>query len=258
MCCLLTLGVIGAAGASTAGATWMGGPGCGGKIEWRQHPATFPYFCDGAAVVEHVRWSSWGKPTATAHATMNEADLTVGTSVATAPRVHSAVTITASHIETCSGRRAYTSIRIRFDKPHRGPRTLQFGTYLPHCSAGSTPTGASSSLLWTALEGKVWCGPTAPPLRELLCQSKSVPAPPTPADYGDPGFVFLHATGVPQPARVSQLLWHEHQTPTPLAAGATWGSKELQITCRVSESEVRCSNASGNGFTISQTSYTAF
>jgi len=172
MCCLLTLGVIGAAGpagASTAGATWMGGPGCGGKIEWRQHPATFPYFCDGAAVVERVRWSSWGKPTATAHATMDEADLTVGTSVATAPRVHSAVTITASHIEICNGRRAYTSIRIRYDKPHKGSQRLQFGTYLPHCSAGSTPTGASSSLLWTALEGKVVDYQTDPLPTQGLC-----------------------------------------------------------------------------------------
>jgi hypothetical protein len=261
ICCLMTVGVIseaGAAAATTPGTTWMGGPGCGGKIEWRQHPATFPYFCDGAAVVEHVRWSKWGKPTATAHATMNEADLSAGTSVAAAPRVHRAITITASRIEMCSGRRAYTSVRIRLDNPNKGRRVLQFGTFLPHCSATSAPPGASSPLLWTVLEGKVWCGPTAPPLRELLCQSKSVPPPPTPADYGDPGFVFLHTTGQPQPARVSQLLWHEHQTPTPLAAGASWSSTELQITCRVSASNVRCSNASSNGFTITQTGYSAF
>ena len=258
MCCLTTLlGVagpaLGTASANTTGTTWMGGPGCGGKLEWRRHPTSFPYFCDGAAVVERTRWSGWGKPTAKAHATMNEADLTLGTSVAAAPRVRSAVTVTASHIEICSGRRAYTSIRIHYDKPQEGPRTLHLFAYLPHCSAGSTPTGSSSSLLWTALEGKVWCGPVVPPLHELLCQSRSIPPPPTPADYGDPGFVFLKPTGVAQPARVSQLLWHEHLTPTPLATGATWTSKELQITCRVNASDVRCSNASSHGFTITQT-----
>ncbi|MCW3028106.1 MAG: hypothetical protein JWN81_1317 [Solirubrobacterales bacterium] len=59
MCFALLAAVTVAARAAPAGAataTWMGGPGCGGRIEWRQHPAAFPYFCDGAAVIEHVRW----------------------------------------------------------------------------------------------------------------------------------------------------------------------------------------------------------
>jgi hypothetical protein len=244
------------AGASGQG-TWMGGPGCGGRIEWRQHPATFPYFCDGAAVIEHVRWRNWGKATATAHATMNEADLRHGASVGTAPRIHSAITLTATHPETCSGRRAYTSIRIRFDTPHKGPRTLQYPTYLPHCSAGSPPSDSSSPRLWSALEGKVECGPTAPPLAELLCQSRAIPPPPTPGE-GDSGFVFLQATGAATVAQVSQLLWPEYGPFTPLATGATWSNKALQITCNVGANEIRCSNGSGNGFTISQTSYAPF
>jgi hypothetical protein len=82
---------------------------------------------------------------------MNEADLRHGASVGTAPRIHSAITLTATQIEACGGRRAYTSISIRFDKPHKGPRTLQYPTYLPHCSAGSSPSASSSASLWSAL-----------------------------------------------------------------------------------------------------------
>jgi hypothetical protein len=239
--------------------TWMGGPGCGGRVEWRQHPATFPFFCDGAAVVEHARWKNWGKATATARATMNEADLRHGSSVATAPRVHTAIVITATHIESCGGRRAYTSAQVRFYRPHKAPLTSAYPIYLPHCSAGAPPKGAPSERLWSALEGKVECGPTAPPLAELLCQSSAIPPPPnTTPDEGDAGFVFLHATGAPMVARVSQLLWPEPGPFTPLAAGATWSDAALRITCNVAVNEIRCTNASGNGFTISQTSYAPF
>jgi hypothetical protein len=243
------------ASASTSAATWMGGPGCGGSLEWRQHPVAFPYFCDGAALVERARWSNWGNPTATARATMNEADLRHGASVGTAPRIHSAVTLTATHIETCSGRRTYTAISIRFDKPHKGPSTLHYPSYLPHCSAGSPPSN-SSPRLWSALAGKLECGPTAPPLAEFLCQSSAIPPPPT--GEGDAGFVFLQATGAPLVARVGQLLWPEFGPFGPLAVGATWSDKALQITCNVGATDVRCSNGSGNGFTISQTSYAPF
>lgn len=246
-----------AAPAGAAAATWMGGPGCGGRVEWRQHPATFPFFCDGAAVVEHAHWRNWGKATATATATMNEADLRHGSSVATAPRVHTAIAITVTHIETCSGRRAYTSGQVRFYRPHKAPLTSPYGIYLPHCSAGAPPGGSPSPRLWSALEGKVKCGPTAPPLAELLCGSGVIPPPPTPEE-GDPGYVFLQATGAPTVAEVSQLLWPEYGPFTPLAAGSTWSDPTLQITCNIGESQVRCSNGSGNGFTIGQTSYTPF
>jgi len=251
---------VASAGAATA--TWMGGPGCGGRVEWRQHPRTFPFFCDGAAEVEGARWKNWGNATATAHATMNEADLRHGSSVGTAPRVHTAITITATNIQTCSGRRAYTSAKIRFHPSHKAPFTSPYAIYLPHCSpvsppTGSAPSGSPSPLLWSALEGTVKCGPTAPPVSEVLCQSRVIPPPPTPRD-GDPGFVFLHATGAPMVTWVSQLLWPTYGPFTPLAAGATWSDPALQITCDIGESEVHCSNGSGNGFTISQTGYTPF
>jgi hypothetical protein len=235
----------------------MGGPVCGGQNEWRQHPVAFPYFCDGAAVIEHARWRGWGKATATAHATMNEADLRHRASVGNAPRIHSAITLTATHIEICSGRRAYTSISIRFGKRHKGPRTLRYPTYLPRCSVESPPNDPSSPRLWSALEGTVECGPTAPPLAELLCQSRVIPPPATPG-VGDPGFVFLKATGTATVARLSQLLWPGYVPVTPLATGATWSDKALQITCTVGPSEIRCSNGTGNGFTVSQTSYAPF
>ena len=115
-------------------------------------------------------------------------------------------------------------------------------------------TRSSSPRLWSALEGKVECGPTAPPLAELLCQSRVIPPPPTSGE-GDSGFVFLQATGAPMVARVSQLLWPEYGPFTPLAAGASWSDKALKITCNVGANEIRCSNGSGNGFAISQTSY---
>src|ERR1041385_2361281 len=119
----LICGACPSLGGASQRATWMGGPGCGGAHEWRQHPVSFPYFCDGAALVERAHGRNWAKATATARATMKEADLGHGASVGTAPRIHSAITVIATHIETCGGRRAYTLVSIRFDKPHRGQRT---------------------------------------------------------------------------------------------------------------------------------------
>ncbi len=129
----LTCGISPTPGAAAAPTTWMGGPGCGGASEWRQHPIAFPYFCDGAAVVEGARWHNWGAATATARATFNEALLSSHNSVASAPRRRSAVTITASHIELCSGRRAYTSIKIHYAVPRNGISTLTLATLLFHC-----------------------------------------------------------------------------------------------------------------------------
>ena len=120
-------------GSAAGQATWMGGPGCGGAKEWRQHPVAFPYFCDGAAVVEGARWRNWGRSTATAQATFNEALLSSHNSVASAPRRRSSVTIAATHIELCSGHRAYTSIKIHYAVPAKGISTLTLPSFLPHC-----------------------------------------------------------------------------------------------------------------------------
>ena len=109
----------------------MAGPGCGGRAEWFQHPAEFPYFCDGAALVEKAHWQSWGGAKAKATATMNEAVLTGHNSVATAPRELSPVTLIASHVERCGSRRVYKSVVIRFDHPDKGsPKTLKLASLL--------------------------------------------------------------------------------------------------------------------------------
>ena len=81
--------------------------------------------------VQRGQWRDWGGPTATARATMNDADLNNHNSVATAPRVRSAVTIVASHTELCKGRRVYSSVVIHFNGPHKGPSTEPDDQYLP-------------------------------------------------------------------------------------------------------------------------------
>lgn len=113
--------------------TWMVGPGCGQR-EWLRHPSTFHYFCDGSAFVEKAHWRHWGKSKAKAKATFDEAVLTSHNSVATAPRRRSAVTVVASHIELCGGRRTYTSVVIRFDKHAAKQGKLTLHGYLPSCS----------------------------------------------------------------------------------------------------------------------------
>jgi hypothetical protein len=143
LCCLMvTLAPWGSSAASErarVSGTWMAGPGCGGAAEWFQHPAEFPYFCDGAAYVEKAQWERWGAARATAEATMNEAVLTGHNNVGTAPRRLSAVTVVASHVERCGSRRVYGSVVIHFDDPRKGsPSTLKLHTYLrcPKPSAG--------------------------------------------------------------------------------------------------------------------------
>lgn len=134
ICCLVASMTIDSSGAAQDNGAWMTGPGCGGRSEWFRRPVTFPYFCDGAAVIEKAKWRHWGQTVTEAHAKFNEAVLTSHNSVGTAPRRTSAVTITASHIKRCGGRRVYSSIVIRYDKPQRGPRTLKLASFLPGCS----------------------------------------------------------------------------------------------------------------------------
>jgi hypothetical protein len=175
----LTCSASPALGGALGQATWMGGPGCGGANEWRQHPVAFPYFCDGTAVVEGARWRNWGRSTATAQATFNEALLSSHNSVASAPRRRSAVTITASHIELCSGRRAYTSIKIRYAAPANGISTLTLPTFLPHCRplAQSGKPGTLHVHEFLSPDRKVWCqiNEFSPPM--VACGTH--PEPPT-------------------------------------------------------------------------------
>lgn len=117
------------AGGRRVDGIWMSGPGCGARKEFFKHPAEFPYFCDGAAIVEKAHWSNWGKPRATATAIFNEADLKHGDSVATAPRLYNPVKIVASHIGLCGDRLAYRSVAIRYVPPVNGVKTLKLGSF---------------------------------------------------------------------------------------------------------------------------------
>lgn len=141
---------LGAAGAASGHANvpgvWMAGPGCTG-YEWFQHPEELPYFCDGAAIVESIAWRSWGASKATASAIMNEANPGPGDSMESAPRTHRAATITASQIKVCGGHRAYTRIVIRLRRAVHGVKELQFGSFLPKCSAHRTRSERRSRAL---------------------------------------------------------------------------------------------------------------
>jgi hypothetical protein len=157
---LMPGGSSGASGSARIAGTWMAGPGCGAKAEWFQHPAWFPYFCDGAAYVEKAHWRRWGAARAKASATMNEAVLTGHNSVGTAPRSRSPVTVVASHVERCGTRRAYKSVVIRFDDPHKGqPKKLKLASFLrcPKAPTAHPPTPTTAEFRTRPGGGFVGC-----------------------------------------------------------------------------------------------------
>ncbi|MGH2974899.1 MAG: hypothetical protein ACRDLL_08555 [Solirubrobacterales bacterium] len=165
LCCILigrAPGSSDAAGRSAIHGTWMaGGPGCGGRWNWVQRPSTFPYFCDGIAVVEEAQWRDWGSETAKAKATMNEAVLTGHSgSAAEAPRQRSAVTIVASHIERCGSRRIYRSVVIRFDNPRKGQaKPLRMpGPPCPKPPAKHPSTSRAAEFIVRPSGGFISCG----------------------------------------------------------------------------------------------------
>ena len=132
--------------------------------------------------------------------------------------------------------------------------------FTPSHASGSPPSSPTPAP-WSALGGAVECGVTGGLPPELLCQSQTgaIPARPDPASEGDPG-VVLRATGQPILTGLSEWepwpwLGSGPLPFTPLAAGSIWRSI---VTCSVAETSVRCSNASGNGFTISKGSYIPF
>jgi hypothetical protein len=136
-------------------------------------------------------------------------------------------------------------------------------------TAYPSPTrGVSHALIWRALGGKVICGVVdhaeGAPATAMLCFSKSVPPPGgTTNAEGDPGFVFLRATGGAHPTRISQYSWIPEdgwlpKNQTPLGAGARWSYSQIGVKCMIAASRVRCSNRSGHGFTITHTSYRSF
>jgi hypothetical protein len=110
------------------GGVWMSGPGCTGLDEFRQHPAEFPFFCDGAAVVEKAHWSNWGKPRATAQAILNEAVPNAHEGLESAPRERTPVTVIDSHLKVCKGHLAYSSIVLKLHHPVNGHTKLTIPT----------------------------------------------------------------------------------------------------------------------------------
>jgi hypothetical protein len=125
-----------------------------------------------------------------------------------------------------------------------------------------TPAFASTSAaqLWTALGGRVTCGvathPYNSPPMQLLCDSRTVPAPKT-KGVGDAGFVFLGSTGHPSLARLSQDSF-VGKNPVALGSGREWAIGPISVTCTVSVRSVRCENRTRHGFTITASSYRAF
>lgn len=132
---------------------------------------------------------------------------------------------------------------------------------------GPSPGGASRAPIWSALDGKVVCGlaihPPKEPVRDLLCFARPVPPPKRPDPEGDPGFVFLHATGNPRLAKLSQYSFvveggWEPQNQTALGPGRRWANSAIGVHCTISVTTVRCANRSGHGFAITTSSYDGF
>ena len=92
---------------------------------------------------------------------------------------------------------------------------------------GRKSPATKSPALWAALDGKVICGLAIGQSQQLLCSARVVPAPKQGSSEGDPGFVFLRATGPPQLARLSQYSWQKPAGYEPtgrptLTSGQTW------------------------------------
>lgn len=147
-----------------------------------------------------------------------------------------------------------------------GQRTVSIAagqSYLAHPG-----NGPSHALVWRALNGKVLCGVVSHgrsiPAVAMLCASRTIPPPRhTSHEEGDPGFVFLNATGAAHPTRVSQYPFQAEEGWLPknqavLRPGQTWSSGHLGVTCTIAAARIRCANRSGHGFTITKRSYRGF
>jgi hypothetical protein len=122
--CLVVLGVsvAGPAGAAQGGVNVAINPGCGGAQPLRERPSLIGLTCDPIAMVEGVKWSSWGGATAHGTGVYSVADLKKGTSVAAAPRIKYHGTITASHIVTCGAKRIYREVIMSFKSAGKSRR----------------------------------------------------------------------------------------------------------------------------------------
>jgi hypothetical protein len=142
------------------------------------------------------------------------------------------------------------------------PETLLEGLCVPRGRRAPTHSKSgrvSHAKLWQALGDDISCGVAGhspgKPATQVLCSGSGIPAPKQGVGFGDPGFVFLGARGRPILARLSQDSF-AGSSPVTLASGRTWS--ELGVTCKISETTVRCANRSAHGFSIGKGSYKAF
>lgn len=164
-----------------------------------------------------------------------------------------------------SGKRAGRGFRIDRNRAVKVRRALHKPT--PKPSPPEEAAGVSHAQLWSALERHVTCGiftHLRAPARYLLCAARSIPAPENgDPSIGDPGFVLLGSSGLPQLTRLSQYSWQVGDGVGPdryphLTAAAMWGYPPIGVSCAVGEAEVTCTNRAGHGFSLDETTYTGF
>jgi hypothetical protein len=165
---------------------------------------------------------------------------------------------------TCRTRQGFYECFNKFGDGFRW-RTSPVRTH--HHGKASGSARRSKALLWSALGGRVTCGPTHPypdQPEQLLCMATSIPPPKHPPPYGDPA-VFLKARGRPERGLISQGgLWEKEYVTgtnlpaTRLRAGTRWKRPELAVTCAIKKRSVRCKNGADHGFVIRGGSYRGF
>jgi hypothetical protein len=209
----------------------------------------------------HARWTDWGGKTATGHGGL----VFCGTGGCITE--NSTFTITGLARRPDGPGTAYSRLVVTYRAAGTGQTTHETYDVWPATWPRPANGHDSSASLWAALGGKVICGlgihARGQP-SELLCSDRAIPPPAnTTDDEGDPGFVYLGATGLPSPTRLSQYSWQspngwEASGRATLEGGRTWHRPGLAVTCTASATAVRCTNGSRHGFRLTVSSYTPF
>jgi hypothetical protein len=159
------------------------------------------------------------------------------------------------------------AVKVKDFARHRTATVTAGHSYLAHRGSGRRASHGASphALIWRALNGKVICGVAVHARGEaakyVLCSAHPIPAPKhSSSSEGDPGFVFLAASGRPRLARLSQYSFEAKngwlpKNQTSLGPGRKWSYGRIGVICRVAAAKVRCVNHDGHGFTITKTSY---
>jgi hypothetical protein len=120
---LIAIAPAAADGAAAKGGVWMTkDPYCGG-LHLAQRPSAFALTCDPVAVVEKVKWSSWGGSQAKATGVLNVAELKHAPNVAEAPRVRFQAKVVAVHPIACGTRRVYQHVYIHYKRSGKAETT---------------------------------------------------------------------------------------------------------------------------------------